>query len=203
MSFRGCSVVLGLAVVTALTAVGCASPAPVASGGAAPIPVRVAVVTLVDSTSADTTSMPEGVDLAGALSDVIAQRLREDAVFEVVERDLTRPDLVLSGTIQRFYGATKPNALQVVLAILTGLSFESTDGAVELDLALERPDGERVASYRANAEFSKWKSVDTSDQTTLRAGLDEALRGALVDLGNQIRADRAKLSGLRRTSALD
>jgi hypothetical protein len=163
----------------------------------APIPVRVAVRPMVLSTSADTTGLPRSADVAGGISKIVVERFREGALFAAVEGEIDQPDLVLTGTIQRFQGTARVTALQVLIAILTYQELVAAQGAVELELALEQPGGQRVASYHANVEFDHWRYAGPGELGSVLASLDEALDGALADLGNQIRADRDKLTALR------
>jgi hypothetical protein len=145
--------------------------------------------------------------LAGALApnvtDAILENFRSDEVFADVSRRPERTDLIMSGTIRRFYGKANQNAVGWAAALdpfgigtllsVLGLPVYSSYGTVDLELTFEVPNGPRVATYSATREFDQSSSIYRSPLVNIGAKVNRAFSEVVSDLRQQMLADRERL----------
>lgn len=206
-----------LAVMAALFS-GCQSLSyqPKATVGLAPsrIPLQIEMRDLGDTSPADdrtralggtaaTASDTLAGELAPSVTDAIIDNFILDEVFLDISRRPEKPELVMSGTIRRFYGKAYLNALgyavtldpfgvAVWLAYL-GLPIYSSSGGVDLELRFETADGQPVAQYSAAKEFNKWSSMYRQPLYGIGTEVNRTFSEVLADLRSQMLADRNKL----------
>jgi len=172
-----------------------------------PIPVRVELRDLTDATPPEDARRTLGGtsatsheslsgDLSIAVTDAILTNLRNDGFFTEVRRRAGAPDLVLSGTIRRFYGKSYVHPIGW-LSSLVGLPLFTSRGTVELELAFERADGQRVGAYHSEVSFAEWGTALDAPQRAIGARLDRAFGDAMRDLRAQMSRDRARLTAKR------
>jgi hypothetical protein len=208
----------GVILLLAMSTVACQSlsyqPSAVVGISADRLPLRVEVHDLVDVTppgdrsrtlggTAATASDTMVGELSTAVTDAILQNLRNDEVFEEIRRRCDDPDLVLTGTLRRFYGKSNLNALGFVsLAYVPswylGIPIYTSHGAVEIELALALPDGQRVGTYATSVDFSEWSSIYRQPLYGIGTRLNRAFSEAVRDLRVRMLADRAGLLGYQR-----
>jgi hypothetical protein len=115
------------------------------------------------------------------------------------------PDLVMSGSLRRFYGRSYVDPamwaafLPFGLPPVFGVPIYTSRGQVELEITFERLDGQRVAEYSAAKEFSRRSTIYRAPMLGIGTRLNEALSTAVADVRRQILADRLNL--LRARSA--
>jgi hypothetical protein len=170
-----------------------------------PIPVRVELRDLTDATPPEdalavlggtsATASLSG-DLSIAVTDAILTNLRRDGFFTEIRRRAGAPDLVLTGTIRRFHARSHLHPLGWITA-LVGLPIFSSRGAVDLELAFERPDGKRVAAYTSDVSFEEWATILEAPPREIGTRLDRAFSDAMRDLRGQMLRDRARLTARR------
>lgn len=136
------------------------------------IPATVQVHTLRDSspqddkvhasahsfsqTSAD--SLEE--DLSALVTRAIVADFNTTSVFRSVASTERAPDLILSGTIHRFYGEVTLPAWAMIPGVAWAVSVfwspvQERHGSVDLELTLSRPDGEMLGRYRSCEEYGE------------------------------------------------
>ena len=142
----------------------------------------------------------------GPLPRLIEQAIRADfsatSVFRYFSSERERADLVMSGTIYRFYGeVTMPRwqvipGLNLFLQAVTG-SGEEWSGEVDLELRLSRPDGRQLGAYRGRVRFHEAASATASAWSAplypAHARLNRAFTEALHQIRDQMYGDRELL----------
>jgi len=144
--------------------------------------------------------------LAGALESEVADAILMDfsnnQVFDVVKKKIDDPDLILKGTINRFYGAVGPNALfWFTLPIDTvwffGLPITSEDVVVDLTIEAYKKDGSLIGKYPGRSSFSDSYSIYTNPML----GVPSRTNKCFSEVVKQIRAamllDESKLTASR------
>ncbi|MBM4123725.1 MAG: hypothetical protein FJ246_02025 [Nitrospira sp.] len=119
---------------------------------------------LAEGTVSQTKSM-EG-DLSALVTRAIVADFSAAAVFRSIGRHAAHPDLILSGTIRRFYGqATIPS-----WALIPGLGWavsafaspvQAWQGEVDLEVRLATPDGLVLGVYRGRAAYQEMAGHDS------------------------------------------
>jgi len=117
---------------------------------------------------------------------------------------MTNPDLVMNGTIHRFYAQSGINALGwstvwMDFIWLFGLPIQSQYGAVDIELTLQRPDGTTLGTYHGKSEFSESFSMYTNIQLAIGTRLNKAFDEAVGQIRSQLMNDADKLAA--RTDA--
>jgi hypothetical protein len=182
------------------------------------IPASVAVLTLRDASPPDDKEdLAEGTvsqtkSLEGALATMVTQAIIADfsatGVFRSIragrasQKDGDHPDLILSGTIHRFYGqATIPSWLMIPGVGWAVNAFASPaqewQGAVDLELTVTRPDGQVIGSYRGHATYQEIAEHDSRYWSAplypAHARLNQAFTEAVQQIRDQILRDRDRL----------
>jgi hypothetical protein len=203
---------LATALLVGVT-VGCASISykPSLSLGESPSSVhaRVQMNQLVDASPPDEKekkfagfAATEPGTLAGDLSTEVTNALLTDfsnnQVFETIQKRMTDPDLVMTGTIHRFYAQSGINALGwstiwMDPIWLFGLPIQSQYGAVDIELTLQR-GGTTLGTYRGKSDFSESFSMYTNIQLAIGTRLNKAFDEAVGQIRTQILNDASKLA---------
>lgn len=178
------------------------------------IPLRVEARNLEDASPSDDrsgalggTSATEADTMVGELSGVVTEALienfRNDEVFDEIRRKPESPDLIMSGTVRRFYAKSRINALGWVTSIYSplwflGIPIYSSFGAVDLELTFARPNGERVASYTSALDFYEWSSIYRSPQLGIGTRLNRSFSEVVREIRAQMLRDKDLLIGSRQ-----
>lgn len=182
------------------------------------IPASVSVQLLRDASPPDDKEdLAEGTvsqtkSMEGDLSELVAQAIVADfsatGVFQSIRadqagrRDGDHPDLILSGTIHRFYGqATIPSWLMIPGVGWAVNAFASPaqewQGAVDLELTVTRPDGQVVGTYRGRAAYQEVAEHDSRYWSMplypAHARLNLAFTEAVQQIRDQMLRDRDRL----------
>jgi len=199
-----------------LLATGCASISykPSVSLGTSPqtIKASVKIETFADQSPAeDKETKAFGVsacepttlqgELAPDITDAILTDFENNMVFETIKKrfDTQQPDLVMTGTIHRFYGVSAPNAvfwltIPIDTIWLLGIPILHNQGAVDLDVTLTRPDGTVIGTYRGKADFSESYSMYHDAQLSVPTQLNNAFSQSVAQIREQILKDSEKLT---------
>ncbi len=101
-------------------------------------------------------------ELASDVTDAVLADFNNNRVFESVKKQSeNQPDLVMKGTIHRFYGKVTPAGVgwliipPLQLFWLTGLPISKDYGQVDLEISLDRPDGTVLGRYHGQSEYFK------------------------------------------------
>lgn len=147
-------------------------------------------------------SATEPSTLAGDLSTEVTNAILTDfsnnQVFQTIQKRMEKPDLILNGTIHRFYGKAGINALgwvtlPVDIIWLFGLPIQDQYGAVDIEISIQTPKGSLVGTYRGKSEFSDNFSMYTNVMLATGTRLNKAFDDALRQIRSQILADKHKL----------
>lgn len=140
------------------------------------IPASVSVQVLRDASPPDDKEdLAEGTvsqtgSMEGDLSALVTQALVADfsatGIFRSIRKGGDHSDLILSGTIHRFYGqATIPSWLMIPGVGWAVNAFASPvqawQGEVDLELTLARPNGQVVGTYRGQAAYQEIADHDS------------------------------------------
>nr|MBI3613505.1 hypothetical protein [Nitrospirota bacterium] len=184
------------------------------------IPARVLVQPLRDASPPDdkqdsteasfsqtSPSMMEG-DLSTLVTKAVVADFSATGVFQTLHRNQQSPDLILSGTIHRFYGeVSTPSWLHVPwmswAAHAYWVPFQQWEGEVDLELVLSTPDGKVLGAYRGQADYSQLEGRDhhywSMPFYPAHARLNRAFTDAVEQIRDQIFGDRDKLlAAIRR-----
>ncbi len=130
------------------------------------------------------------------------------AVFQSIRKGEDHPDLILSGTIHRFYGqATIPSWLLIPglgWAVNTFASpVQEWQGTVDLELTLARPNGQIVGTYRGHAVYQEIADHDSRYWSMplypAHVRLNRAFTEAVQQIREQILRDRDLLTASLRS----
>lgn len=204
---------IAAALLLAATGAGCLpfSYEPRMSLGVSPerLPLRVEVHDLQDvsppedrrrrlgGTSATATDSLAG-ELSTQVTDAILTSFRNDAVFSELRRRVGSPDLVMSGNIREFYAVSflHPIALPAVFTFFPpflGVPIYASEAGVDLEITFALPDGQRVATYAAARQSSYWSSIYRMPFYGVGTDLNKLLSEVMLDVRQQMYADREKL----------
>jgi hypothetical protein len=185
--------------------------APYVPADAAPeaIQARIRVQELVDRSPGDERGLRvlgmsalaetgPGVPLGTSITDAIFEHLERDQVFAAITRGSDPHDLVLSGTIHRFYGTSGIGTLGwITLPIdpiwLLGFPASSDEGVVDIEVAIAEPDETVVGTYRGTAEFGGRYGMYNNRMLEVGRLLNETFGDAVRQLRAQILSDRARI----------
>lgn len=178
------------------------------------IPARVLVQPLRDASPPDdkqdfteasfsqtSPDMMEG-DLSTLVTKAVVADFSATGVFRTLHRNQTSPDLVLSGTIHRFYGQVSiPSWLRIPwmswAAHAYWAPFQQWEGEVDLELVLATPEGAVLGTYRGQAEYSQVEGRDhhywSMPFYPAHARLNRAFTEAVEQIRDQMFGDRDKL----------
>jgi len=158
----------------------------------------------LSQTSAD---LMEG-DLTTLVTRAILTDFRATSVFQSISPERENPDLVLSGTIHRFYGQVAlPSWLLIPGVKLAVQAFwgivQGWEGDVDLELTLARSDGQVLSTYRGQAHYQEIAQHDHRFWSVplypAHARLNRAFTDAVSQIREQMLRDRDVLmAGLRK-----
>ncbi len=207
---RSFGLALALASVLFLGACTSISYKPALSLGPSPIkiPAKLQVETFVDhSPPEDKTKRALGVSatepdsLAGELSAEVTNAVIADflinGLFTEAGKGINNPDAIMTGEIKRFYGRAGLNGVgAITLPInpiwLLGLPMQSSEGGVDLEISIRRPDGTRLGTYRGRSEFSDWYTMYNQVAIGVGTALNKAFDQAMQQIRDRIIADKDK-----------
>ncbi len=178
------------------------------------IPAKVLVQPLLDASPPDdkqasteasfsqtSPGMMEG-DLGALITKALVADFSATGVFQTLHRNQTKPDLILSGTIHRFYGQVSlPSWLRIPWMSWAShaywVPFQQWEGEVDLELVLSTPDGKVLGAYRGQADYSQLEGRDhhywSMPLYPAHARLNRAFTEAVEQIRDQMFGDRAKL----------
>ena len=136
------------------------------------IPVRVQVLPLYDASPQDDRepatsngfAQTSADSLEEELSTLVTRAILADfsatSVFKSIATMERGPDLILSGTINRFYGEVTLPSWAKVPGVTWAVSVfwspvQERHGMVDLELTLSRPEGEVLGRYRGCEEYAE------------------------------------------------
>jgi len=207
---RSFGLVLALASVLSLSACTAISYKLALSLGPSPvkIPAKIKVETFVDRSPAEDktkraggSSATEPDSLAGDLGTEVTNAIIADflanGVFAEVGRNVERPDAVMTGQIKRFYGRAGLNAAGwITLPInpiwFLGVPMQSSEGGVDLEVSIRRPDGALLGTYSGCAQFSDWFTIYNNSIYGVGTALNKAFTQAMQQIRDQMIADKGK-----------
>lgn len=205
---RPFSLVLALVSVLALNACTTIPYKPALSLGPSPIkiPAKIHVETFVDrSPSEDKTKRMEGTStiepdsLAGDLGTEVTNAIIADflanGVFAEVGKNIKNPDAVMTGAIKRFYGQARLNSVGWMLVTsfplwFLGVPIQSSEGEVDLEVSIHRPDGAMLGTYSGRSQISGWHTVYTQPINGIGTVLNKAFNQAMQQIRDRIIADK-------------
>lgn len=101
--------------------------------------------------------------LKGELAELVTQSLigtmRRAHLFESIEADQASPDLVLTGTIHRFYERANEPMVSVCCGFIgafIGVPLLIEEGEIDIEIVLSTPEGKPIKNYRKRGDFNKW-----------------------------------------------
>jgi hypothetical protein len=142
-------------------------------------------------------------ELAADVTDAVLTDFNNNQVFENVKKRFeNEPDLVIKGTIHRFYGKFGPTPVMwITIPIYTiwlfGVPIMGDDGLVDLEISIERPDGTVLGTYRGQSKFSKGYNMYQNAALALPTRLNKAFSESIAQIREQILRDEGKLSRQR------
>ena len=141
-------------------------------------------------------------DLAAEVTNAVLTDFNNNAVFETIRARVEDPDLIMRGTIRRFYGHAAPNALfwatiPVDFIWFFGLPIQSDKGEVDLEVQLYRPDGTLVSTYGGRSEFSGMYTMYNNPVLGIGTRLNRAFDDAISQIRAQIVADAGRLNAAK------
>ena len=142
-------------------------------------------------------------DLSGEVTNAVITDFNINAVFEVVRARVDDPDLIMRGTIRRFYGHAGPNALfwstiPVDFIWLFGLPIQSDHGEVDLAVQFYRRDGTLVSSYTGHSKFSAMYTMYTNPLLGIGTRLNKSFDDAISQIRRQIVSDAERLGSMNQ-----
>ena len=149
------------------------------------------------------TSATEPGTLAGELATEVTNAVLTDfsnnQVFDVIQKRVEAPDLIMNGAIRRFYGYAGPNAVfwsTIPLDIIWffGVPVQSDEGSVVLEIVFSRPEGTPVATYSGQSSFSGWYTIYNNPILGIGTRLNKAFDEAVMQIRSQVIADASRLT---------
>jgi hypothetical protein len=140
-------------------------------------------------------------DLATEVTNAVLNDFDSNAVFTVVKKRITDPDIIIKGKIQRFYAKAGPNALMwctipVDILWIFGMPIQEDEGMVQMELSIQRPDGTAVNTYSGQSEFSNTYTIYTNPLLAIGTKLNKAFGDAISQIRSKILADDERLAAL-------
>jgi hypothetical protein len=95
-------------------------------------------------------------ELAGPITDAVLEDLGKNHVFEHIDTFAEHPDVILTGTIRKFYETYRPKIwtrlpYAKVVAKLVEVDTHTATAEVDLDVILLGANGVRIGTYRGHA----------------------------------------------------
>jgi hypothetical protein len=139
-----------------------------------------------------------GVSLGTSITEAIFEHFHRDRVFAAITRGADPHDLVLSGTIHRFYGSSGIGTLGwITLPIdpiwLLGFPASSDEGMVDIELSIAKPDGTAVGTYRGTAQFGGLYGMYNNRMLEVGRQLNTTFGDAVGQIRARILEDRARI----------
>ncbi len=205
---KSVSLVVAFAVAVSLSACTAISYKPALSLGPSPvkIPAKIRVESFVDrSPSEDKTKRAGGSsatepdsmtgDLGTEVTNAIIADFLANGVFAEAGKNIGHPDAVMTGEIKRFYGRAGLSSVGWITALiypiwLLGVPMQSSEGAVDLEVSIRRPDGALLGTYSGRAQFSDWYTM--YNPSIHGVALNKAFTQAMQQIRDQIIADKGK-----------
>jgi hypothetical protein len=141
-------------------------------------------------------------DLSAVVTKAIIADFSATGVFPVIHQNQPNPDLILSGTIHRFYGEISlPSWLRIPgmgwAMHAYWVPFQEWEGEVDLELTLARPDGRILGTYRGRADYAELATRDSATWAMplypAHVRLNRAFTEAVEQIREQMFRDRAML----------
>jgi hypothetical protein len=131
-------------------------------------------------------------DLTTLVTQAILADFRATSVFQSISPQRENPDLILSGTIHRFYGQVSlPSWLLIPGVKLAVQAFwgivQGWEGDVDLELTLARSDGQVLSTYRGQARYQEIAQLDHRFWSVPLYPAHARLNLAFTDAVSQIR----------------
>ena len=201
---------LTLASALVLSACTAISYHPALSLGPSPvrIPAKIKVETFVDrSPSEDKTKRAGGSsatepdsltgDLGTEVTNAVIADFLVNGVFADVGKNIEHPDAVMTGQIKRFYGRAGLNSVGwITLPInpiwFLGVPMQSSEGEVDLEVSIRRPDGTLLGKYSGRSQFSDWYTIYNQSILGVGTALNRSFTHAMQQIRDQIVADKSK-----------
>jgi hypothetical protein len=142
-------------------------------------------------------------ELATDVTDAVLTDFNNNQVFASVKKRFeNEPDLVMKGTIQRFYGKSGPTpvfwiTIPIDILWFFGLPIMGDDGLVNMEVSIQRPDGTVLGTYHGQAKFSKLYTIYVNATLALPTRMNKAFTDAIAQIREQILRDAGKLSQQR------
>lgn len=204
---------LCLALVATILISGCASISykPTVSLPDSPktINARVKVEILVDKTpEEDKDSKVGGVSatapgtLAGELgfevTDAILVDFNNNQVFQEIKKRIENPDLIIKGSINRFYGKAGINelgwiTLPIDIIWLLGLPIQTEEGMVDITVSVSKPNGTLVAEYNGKSEYTDTYSMYNNVTLNVPSKLNKSFSVAIKQIRDKMMEDEIRL----------
>jgi len=139
-------------------------------------------------------------DLSSDVTEAILTDFNNNQVFETVKKRFdTTPDLIIKGTIDRFYGKFNITALgwctlPIDIVWLFGIPITADHGDVELTLSIQRPDGTVLGTYHGESKFARGYNMYQNAGLALPTRTNKAFSEAVAQIREQILNDESKLT---------
>lgn len=136
-------------------------------------------------------------DLGTEVTNAVIADFLANGVFAEVGRYVERPDAVMTGQIKRFYGRAGLNAAGwITLPInpiwLLGVPMQSSEGEVDLEVSIRRPDGTLLGTYSGRSQFSDWYTMYNQPIYGVGTALNKSFTQVMQQIRDQIIADKGK-----------
>jgi hypothetical protein len=183
------------------------------------IPVSVSVQPLRDASPPEdkdhaarrSFSQTHADSLEGELDALVTKAIladfRSTSLFRSIRMNQEHPDLVLGGTIHRFYGQVSIPAWLMIPGVgwaaqIFWSPVQEWEGAVDLELTLSTPTGVVVGAYRGRAAYYESADYDSrywsSPQLPAHRRLNRAFTEAAQQIRDQMLRDRDRLTAAGR-----
>ncbi len=140
-------------------------------------------------------------DLADEITNAIEKDFEANRLFISVDHNVENPDVIIKGTIKRFYGKSGLNPLggtiavgsvypPVGLLLLLGIPVQTVEGEVDIELVLLKPDGTPMGTYSGHSKFYNWYSIYNQRMFAIGTRLNQAFGEAIGKIREQILADK-------------
>jgi hypothetical protein len=142
-------------------------------------------------------------DLGALVTQAILADFRSTSVFRSIHMEQDHSDLVLGGTIHRFYGQVSiPSWLLIPgvgwAAQIFWSPVQEWEGEVDLELTLARPTGAVLGAYRGRVAYQEIADYDSrywsSPHLPAHRRLNEAFTEAVHQIRDQMLRDGARLA---------
>lgn len=147
-------------------------------------------------------------DLATDVTDAILTDFNNNQVFETIKKRYdagVQPDLIMDGTINRFSGKFRMDALgwctlPIDIVWLFGLPIMDDKGMIDLSVTISRPDGTVLGTYHGQAAISDYYNMYENAELGLPTRMNNAFSDAVSQIRAQIVKDEPKLTSIKVTS---